>query len=104
MRYQITRYGTTVLIGHCKDSALKTEVQLTRTLNEVARRLTPGSFYDDGITFQTRDRIRLEPLDIVTFRTETETVTVQIGPGDTYNVIDRENIPMTLADYQMTGD
>lgn len=104
MRYQITRYGTTVLIGHCKDSALKTEVQLTRTLNEVARRLTPGRCFDDGITFRTRDRIRLEPLDIVTFRTETETVTVQIGPGDTYNVINRGNIPMTLADYHIEGD
>jgi len=104
MRYQIIRREATVLIGHCRDSALKTEVQLTRTLNEVARRLTPGRFFDDGITFQTHDRIRLEPLDIMKFRTETELVTVQIGLGDTYDVIDRGNIPITLADYQMTGD
>lgn len=104
MRYQINRRGSTVAIGHCKDSALKTETQIGRTLDEVARRLTRGKFYDNGVTFTADEWITLEAGDVVTFRTETEIVVAQVHLGDIFTVIDRRDLPMTLADYYMQGD
>lgn len=104
MRYQINRRGTTVLIGHCKDSALINEAQLARKIDEISRRLTRNKYPDNGVTFQTDEWITLEAGDVVTFRTEKEIVVVQVHLGKIFTVIDRLNLPMTLADYYMEGD
>lgn len=100
MKYRIVRDGRTIVIGHCKDSELRTDIAINRTVDEIRRRLIPNKFGDNGVTYAAYDDIRLYPEDEIDIRTEFEAVTVKMLLGSPV-VLERRPLSITEIDSQI---
>ena len=98
MKYQITRQGTTVCIGHCKDKQPLTAQALTQTVDEICRRNRRGKFHDNGVTFTAQDFIGILPGDVITLTTEHEILTFQIYENKDFTILDRHTRPITISE------